>query len=107
MSVNTVTKIVGIMPADEHYKKMLQVFDACKAAGIECPEGVNSFLHLDDHDDDYNPPRDGMEIDLEDIPGLIDKNGYEDECDGAFYNIDVSKIPDNVQKIMVHVYLDY
>lgn len=105
MNASTTTEIVGIMPADEHYKKMLQVFDACKAAGIECPEAVSNFFYLDDHDDDYNPPHDGMEINLRDIHGLIDKDGDEDG--GAYYDLDVSQLPENIQKIRVHVYMSY
>lgn len=105
MSVSTVTTIAGVIPADEQYKKMLQVFDACKAAGIECPEAVSEYFRLGDFLEDYNPPHDGMEIDLEDVPGLITEYGDEDEYGGAYYDIDVSKIPDNIQKIRVHVYL--
>ena len=104
--MDVVTVIVGLIPADAQYKKMLKVFDACKAAGIECPDEINAFFKLDEHRDDYQPPLDGMEISLDNIPGLLMKEGDENECeDGANYDIDISKLPANVKKIRAHVFL--
>lgn len=73
MSVCTVTEIVGIKPADEQYKKMLEVFDSCKAAGVEYPESIKEFFCLYDYENDYVPPHSGMKIDLMELPKLIKK----------------------------------
>lgn len=38
------THVVGIVPADEKYKAMLDVYRACEKAGIPIPEEVEAFF---------------------------------------------------------------
>lgn len=94
------TEIVGIVPKDSKYEGMLKVFDACEKAGVDCPEEVREYFCLDDYSSSYVPPRDGMELDLEEI---VKKTGDEEYEDGAVYDIDISALPENVKSIKVKV----
>lgn len=108
MSVSISTNIYGVVPVTEEYKNLLKVFHACKKAGVECPEKVVDFFQLDDHSDDYEPSKDGMEIDLEELdPEVISKTGDEEYSDGALYEIDLSLFPENIKKIRITVGYDY
>lgn len=108
MSVSISTNIHGVVPVTEEYKNMLKVFHACKKAGIECPEKVADFFQLDDHSDDYEPSKDGMEIELEELkPEVVSKTGNEEYNDGAIYEINLSLLPENIKKIRITVGYDY
>lgn len=102
MSVDVSTKIFGVVPKNEKYEKMLRVFDACKEAGIKCPEEVMDFFQLEDFCNDYIPPRDGMEINLCDSD-MIKRTGNAMYRGGACYDIDISQLPEIIKMIRVKV----
>ena len=52
--------LVGIKPADETWKKMKDVWDACDSAGIKVPDSVLAFFKNEPPDDD------GVTVDLSD-----------------------------------------
>lgn len=92
--------ILGVVPKDDKYNQMLQVFDACKSAGISYPAEIEEFFDLDEHCKGYEPPKDGIEIDLREVEDVVNKE-YDDYDESVVYDIDISKLPKNVQKIRV------
>lgn len=92
------TNIVGIVPADEKYKKMVQAYTSCVTAGIKVPEELLEFFSLEDEEE--IPSNGGMEVKLE---NAITKEGEEEYEEGAVYDIDLSLIPKNVKKIRIKV----
>lgn len=45
------THVVGIVPPDDDWKKMKQVYDACVAANIDVPDNVWDFFNNEEPDD--------------------------------------------------------
>jgi hypothetical protein len=80
------TRVVGIVPADENYKKMLQVYDVCESAGIEPPVEVMEFFNYD------TPSRDGMEVHID----AVEVNSVE--MQDAFV-VDLKTLPKKITKI--------
>lgn len=79
------THVVGFRPADEKWEKMKAVWDACKTAGVEVPQGVERFFGGEGPGD-----KPGMEVDLS--GAVIEwsaemKNGYE---------VNLAKLPPDV-----------
>lgn len=82
------TYVVGFRPADDKWKKMKAVWDACKDAGTEPPKDVLKFF-----DDEYPNDKPGQEINLGKAAeewGDGDRSGYE---------VDIEKLPKGVRYI--------
>ena len=80
------TFIVGFRPADEKWKKMKAVWDACEAAGAEIPTEVyNFFVGI--------PPGDrpGAEVN---IKGALRE--WSDKSRSG-YEVDLEKLPEDVK----------
>lgn len=76
------TSVIGFKPPDAKWKKMKEVWDACRAAGIDPPKEVSEFFEWMD------PDPNGVEVDLP---------AAEWSDDGrAGFEIEVSKIPKGV-----------
>jgi hypothetical protein len=54
------THVYGFRAPDEKWSQMKDIFDACKAAGVDPPEGVWSFF------DGESPDDAGVQVDLGD-----------------------------------------
>ena len=80
------TYVMGIVPANAEYKKMLHVYDACMNANISVPDEVDDFFNGE------APSRDGMEVRL-DIP----QDNSVDMQDA--FVVTLSELPANVTKI--------
>lgn len=82
------------MPADENYRKMKNVHDACEAADIPVPDEVFNFFQGN------TPDPAGLVISL-DSPynGGTDIAREWSSDNGSGYEIDVSKIPFGVKTI--------
>ncbi len=39
------TSVVGFVPPDKKFKKMLAVYEACELAGVEIPKEVDTFFN--------------------------------------------------------------
>lgn len=74
--------VKGFVPPDEEWKKMADVWFACKAAGVDTPYEVESFFdegEPDPHGQEITVPyrdwsaemREGVEIDVADIPAKV------------------------------------
>jgi hypothetical protein len=65
------THVTGIRPPDEKFKKMLAVWQACEAAGIEVPDEVDDFFNGE------KPDPKGVQVDL------TPPNGRANNWDGS------------------------
>ena len=79
------TYVVGFKPADDKWKKMKAVWDACKAAETDPPEDVEKFF-----DGQYPGDSPGMTVD---ICQAITEWGDEGS---SGYEVDVTKLPKDV-----------
>ncbi len=57
------TYVIGFRPADEKWKQMKEVWDACVRAGVGVPDNVVKFFGYDPPDDE------GIKVDLEKAQG--------------------------------------
>ena len=80
--------VIGIVPADENYQKMLHVYDACVSAGIPLPDEVDDFF-----DGELPPNRDGMEVEIDTI-----KDPNPRDMQDALV-VDLDTIPAHVRKL--------
>jgi hypothetical protein len=85
MSMSTYVR--GIIPADERYKEMLSIYNACKKAQVTIPEEVMEFFIRNE------PDPNGMVIEIQ----RSLKELHEDGCNG--FIVDISKLPKNVKLI--------
>lgn len=99
------TSVVGIVPPDEEWRRNIDAFIACRAAGVEPPDELYEKLGLD-ADPSCNP----------DPLGLIvcAKYGDDDELKAACepwredmregFTIDLRKVPKRYKLIRVNSY---
>lgn len=87
--------IAGVVPADDEYKKMLQVYNTCLDAGVDIPNQVREYLNLGEEEE---PDEDGCIIDIDDA---IEEEGDIDYEDGCTYTIDIGKLPKNIKFIKI------
>lgn len=80
------THVVGFKPPDDKWKKMKAVYDACRAADINCPEDVDDFFCNGEPDDR------GVEFSIEKYPCT---KKYNEETSSGF-EIDLKKLPADV-----------
>jgi hypothetical protein len=88
--------VVAFKPADDKWRKMKAVFDACRTAGIDPPSEVEKFFN-------YEIPSDnGVLVDEEDLINLgAAKHWLSDGYDG--FEVDVNKLPADVKVIRFYV----
>ena len=80
------THVVGFKPADEKWRKMKAVYDACVAANVEMPDDVLGFFEV------KVPDAAGVEVEIEKhIACKPWKSGY-----GEGYEVDLKKLPPDV-----------
>lgn len=78
--------VLGIVPPDEKFKKMKQIYDLCIETNIYPPREVEEFF------DDQTPNEMGIEVSL-----------VADVCNDCEIIIDVQKIPKNVRFIKAYM----
>ena len=76
----------GIIPADEKFKKMYNIYKECDLVGIEPPKAVVEFFNNDE------PCEDGVVIRLRDL------STFTTDCSEGL-TLDVDKIPKDVKTI--------
>ena len=84
------THFVAFRPPDEKWQRMKEVYDVCKKAGINIPKEVGEFFEYE------NPDPNGVQVDIEQA---VEDWNDGDMCNG--YEIDLSKLPDNIRYIRV------
>lgn len=81
------TYVIGIKPADDIWRKMKAIWDACKAAGIEPPQEVEIFFGGE------RPNESGVEVSLRNHPAIASSGDDSRE----FWDVDLSKLPPDVK----------
>ena len=81
--------VVAFRPADEEWKRMKKVWDACKEANISPPDEVVDFFN------DEFPDKNGVRIDIERTECC--KKYSADMMDG--FEVDITKLPKGVKII--------
>jgi len=86
------TSVVGIKPPDTTFKKMLKIWQACKAAAVEPPKLVQDYFNNED------PDEAGVKVDLFNHEAVTP---FKDESSEGF-NIEVGKLPVGVKIVRVY-----
>jgi len=81
------TNVVAFRPADEKWKQMKTIYDACKKAGISTPKEVDDFF------DGETPDENGVEVDIEQAM----RKWHDDSGEG--FEVDISKLPKDIKII--------
>lgn len=81
------THICGFRPPDEQYTRMVDVWVACKAAGLEIPKDVGQFFGGMDPDDA------GMEVRIDEA---VEQWG-DDSRSGL--QVDLAKLPSGLRYV--------
>lgn len=80
---------VGVKAPTEEYKKKVEAYRACEAAGLEIPAELEKYFNYDE------PPEDGMEVDIDEaVSGNV---MYDD----GVMTIDLAKLPPDLTHIKV------
>lgn len=77
--------LIGIIPADEKYRKMKAIYDNCIEVGAEIPKKVDDFFNGE------TPDRDGMTI-------RLPAKEWEDN-NSTGLEINIKDIPENVKTL--------
>lgn len=89
--MSTSYHVCGIIPADEKYKQMLEIYDLCKKVNISLPKEINEFFN-------YSVPnKTGIIIDLGE-DGLNIAKEYAAEYEWG-WEVDIDKIPKSIKTI--------
>jgi len=88
------TSVIGFIPPDEKFQKMLAAYQACIAAGTNPPKEVRDFFG------DGDPDPAGLEIDLVMKKYKDAVKPYHDEMEDG-YEIDLRKLPADIKIIRV------
>ena len=86
---------IGFKPADDKWKKMKAVWDACHEARVKLPDEVDNFFEFD------QPDEAGVRVDEETLVDCGALSDWEDE-DANGFELDVSKLPEDVTIIRVY-----
>ena len=82
------TNVIGFREPDETWRKMKEVYDACKIANVDIPNEVDNFFNGE-------PPSDvGVEVDIDII---CEPYAPHEVAEG--FKIEIARIPDNVTHI--------
>lgn len=83
------THVVGIVPADEKYNLMREIWDLCVRADIDTPDEVYDFFRHE------VPDGTGVQIDIKSL-GAVEAWGDEGR---SGFQVDITKLPDGVRFI--------
>jgi len=86
------TYVYGIVPADEHFKKMKAIYDQCAAMGVSCPPEVLEFFG-----DDEPPDDSGILVWMEEKQDSALTEYYNDGQSG--FEIDIAKLDPKIKKL--------
>lgn len=84
------THIVGIKPADEKWKQMKTIYDACEKAGIEIPDEVYYFFN------EESPDPSGVKVYRDVLGGAVQK--YSGDAESG-YEVHIDRLPKDVKII--------
>jgi hypothetical protein len=88
--------VVGFKPANDKFKKMKGVWDACTQAGIEIPDEVQCFFR------DKEPSDLGVEVILEGMTRDIAVTPYTADMIEGF-DVDLTKLDSDIKILRFYV----
>jgi hypothetical protein len=94
-AMSMATHVIGFKPPDEKWRKMKAIWDACMAARVDPPKEVDEFFGGEPPDDS------GVEVDERKLIECGAIREWKEEMRSGF-EVDVSKIPDDVAVIRCH-----
>ena len=83
------THVVGIVPADDKYNLMREIWELCTKAGIAPPDDVDDFFHGE------RPDGTGVQIDIKSLDAV--ESWSEEGASG--FQVDITKLPENIRFI--------
>jgi len=86
------TYVYGIVPADEHFKKMKDLYDKCKEMGVSQPKEVMDFFG-----DDEPPDDSGLLVWMEEGQDLAVVEYFSDGQSG--FEIDIAKLDPKIKRL--------
>lgn len=87
------TSVIGIIPADDKFKKMLSIYKSCKDIKIAPPIEVLDFFHGE------TPDESGVKIHLS-YPEHDGVKEYQNDYSSG-YEIEIDKLPKNIKFVRV------
>ena len=87
------THVVGFIPPDEKFKKMLKAYRACEAAGVAIPSDVEKFFN------EETPDEAGVRISLTYNKKYKDAVKEYNDGDAMGYEVDLTKLPKDIKVI--------
>ena len=87
------TYVVGFVPPDEKFNKMLEIYRNCEAADVPVPEEVLQFF------DDRRPDPAGVEVSLcydERYAGVV-KEYHDSGINADGYEVDLRLLPTDIK----------
>lgn len=95
------TYIVGIKPADEKWKQMKAIWDACAKADVAIPDEVDEFFDGEEPDDE------GVVVPLGSLYRIKDLGDRQTEDGLSYYQrdgtsgfeLELSKLPKDIKKL--------
>ena len=91
--MSTDSYVVGLVPADERYKMMVKIFEACKDANVLAPDEVEIYF---ENLAGGVPRPDSSGMMVADIGMAV--SDYRGKFESG-YEVDLSKVPQNVTVI--------
>lgn len=85
------TFIEGVIPADEEWHKHLDVWDACKSAGVTPPDELYDYFGLEH--EHQEPSRSGRVVEVP-CGGFFDS-----DRDADVFEVSIDRIPEGVKII--------
>lgn len=86
--------VTGIIPKDDKWDRMAQVYRACKSANVEMPDEVDEFFGYGE----ISPDDDGPVADIDEY--LVEYVNQESQYSG--YDIELAELPSNIKTIRVY-----
>jgi hypothetical protein len=88
------TFIYGIKPVDDKYKKMKNIHDACREAGVCIPKEVTDFF------EDGEPDCNGIKVELFIAEATESVREFRTD-EGEGWYIDINKLPSDIKMIKI------
>lgn len=79
------TNVVAFRPADEKWKQMKAIYDACNEAGVTRPKEVDAFFN------GVAPDENGVEVEIDQAV----RKWCDYSCEGL--EVDISKLPKDIK----------
>lgn len=105
MSVDLRVEVKGLLPPTAEYSSMIAALKACRVARVSVPAEVAKYFGTEESKDDYTPPEDGMERNLDDC-GAISYVDGDKWSSRKVIDIKIDKIPPQIRTFRIYAELE-